>query len=61
MAQTSDGTFTHVRGELAWTIAEHRTPCDAIAMVEHLDASDEAGHPVIRVVSVGAPESGWGL
>ncbi|GAA0212593.1 hypothetical protein [Halobaculum roseum] len=41
MAQTSDGTFTHVRGELAWTIAEHRSPTDAIAMVEHLDAADE--------------------
>lgn len=32
-----------------------------INAVVDLDASDEAGHPVIRVVSVGAPESGWGL
>lgn len=41
MSNTSDGTFTHVRGELAWTIAEHRSPSEAILMVKHLTAADE--------------------
>ena len=41
MSKTSDGVRTHVRGELAWTIAMNRRPSDAITMVEHLDAADE--------------------
>ncbi|MFC7069516.1 hypothetical protein [Halobaculum lipolyticum] len=41
MSKTRDGARTHVRGELAWTIAMHRTPSEAIGMVEHLDAADE--------------------
>ncbi|GAA0193796.1 hypothetical protein [Halobaculum roseum] len=41
MSKTSDGAFTHVRGELAWTIAMNRKPSEAVAMVEHLHAADE--------------------
>ena len=32
-----------------------------INAVVDLDASDEAGHPVVRVLSVGAPVPGWDL
>jgi len=41
ISKTSDGAFTHVRGELAWTIAMNRKPSDAVAMTEHLHAADE--------------------
>ena len=33
---TNHGTFTHLEGDLAWTIAEHRTPTDAIEMTRAL-------------------------
>ncbi|MFC7068890.1 hypothetical protein [Halobaculum lipolyticum] len=39
MSNTSDGTFTHAPGELAWTIAEHRSVTEAILMVEHFAAA----------------------
>ena len=38
---TNHGAFTHLEGELAWTIAEHRTATDAIAMTRHLLDADE--------------------
>lgn len=41
MSETRDGAFTHVRGELAWTIAEHRSATEAILMVKHLTRADE--------------------
>lgn len=42
MSESTDGpgTFTHVKGDLAWTLAEHRTPSDAVAMTRHLAAAD---------------------
>lgn len=37
MAGTTDhGTFTHIEGELAWTVAEHRSATGAVAMTRHL-------------------------
>ncbi|WP_435062430.1 hypothetical protein [Halobaculum sp. EA56] len=50
MAKTSDGTFTHVRGELAWTIAEHRSPSEAIAMTKHLTDADEGRFELLGLV-----------
>ncbi|WP_435065968.1 hypothetical protein [Halobaculum sp. EA56] len=42
MSETTEspGTFTHVKGELAWTIAEHRSPSEAVAMARHLTNAD---------------------
>ncbi|QLG27891.1 hypothetical protein HUG10_10140 [Halorarum halophilum] len=38
---TNHGALTHLAGELAWTIAEHRTATDAIATTRHLLDADE--------------------
>jgi hypothetical protein len=46
----SPGAFTHVRGELAWTIAEHRTPSDAINMTRHLTDADEGRFELLGLI-----------
>lgn len=45
------GTFTHVQGELAWTIAEHRSPSDAVTMTRHLDDADEGRWELLGLVN----------
>ncbi|QCU79401.1 DUF3516 domain-containing protein [Citricoccus sp. SGAir0253] len=60
------GAPAGVSGSRWWTVRqvlvdpEQNLDWGINALVD-LDASDEAGHPVIRVVSVGAPEPGWGV
>ncbi|MDI3330938.1 MAG: DUF3516 domain-containing protein [Micrococcus sp.] len=55
-----------VSGSRWWTVRqvlvdpEENLDWGINALVD-LDASDELGHPVIRVVSVGAPEPGWSV
>ncbi|WP_313695067.1 hypothetical protein [Halorarum halobium] len=41
------GAFTHLEGELAWTIAEHRTPSDAIETTRKLVEADESEHELL--------------
>ncbi|QLG61331.1 hypothetical protein [Halorarum salinum] len=51
MPETTDhGTFTHLEGELAWTIAEHRSPTDAVAMTERLLDRDDGPFELLGLV-----------
>jgi hypothetical protein len=60
------GAPAGVSGNRWWTVRqvlvdpEENLDWGINALVD-LDASDELGHPVIRVVSVGAPEPGWSV
>ena len=38
---TNHGVFTHLEGDLAWTLAEHRNATDAIEMTKALVEADE--------------------
>lgn len=67
VSQTPAGTPpVELTGPRWWAVRQvlkdHDGDLDhGINAVVDLDASDAAGHPVIRVVSVGAPVSGWNL
>lgn len=45
------GTFTHIQGELAWTIAEHRSPSDAVPMTRHLTQADADRFELLGLVN----------
>ncbi|MFC7137550.1 hypothetical protein [Halobaculum litoreum] len=45
------GLFTHVKGELAWTIAEHRSPSEAITLTRHLTDADEGRYELLGLVN----------
>ncbi|GAA0218608.1 hypothetical protein [Halobaculum roseum] len=45
------GTFTHIKGELAWTLAEFRSPSDAVAMTQHLTDADEGRFELLGLVN----------
>ncbi|QZP37063.1 hypothetical protein [Halobaculum magnesiiphilum] len=47
----STGTFTHVQGELTWTIAEHRSPSEAVSMTRHLTETDEGRYELLGLVN----------
>ncbi|SHG77759.1 hypothetical protein [Halobaculum gomorrense] len=43
--------FTHIKGELAWTLAECRSPSDAVAMTRHLTDADEGRFELLGLVN----------
>ncbi|MFC7137987.1 hypothetical protein ACFQRB_19100 [Halobaculum litoreum] len=45
------GLFTHTKGELAWTIAEHRSPSEAITLTRHLTDADEGRFELLGLVN----------
>ncbi|QZX99816.1 hypothetical protein [Halobaculum rubrum] len=45
------GTFTHVQGELAWTIAEQRSPSEAITLTRHLTEADEGRYELLGLIN----------
>lgn len=45
------GLFTHIKGELAWTIAEHRSPSAAITLTRHLTDADEGRFELLGLVN----------
>ncbi|WP_435143780.1 hypothetical protein [Halobaculum sp. P14] len=50
MSQYSTPTGNHLKGELAWTIAEHRSPSDAFAMTRHLTDADEGRYELLGLI-----------
>ncbi|WP_435143788.1 hypothetical protein [Halobaculum sp. P14] len=51
MSKTTEpaDTGSHLKDDLAWTIAEHRTPTEAAAMTEHIMSLDEGQHELLGV------------
>lgn len=48
---TNHGVFTHLEGDLAWTIAEHRNATDAIEMTRAIMEADEGEHELLGLTS----------
>ena len=48
---SNHGAFTHLEGELAWTVADHRSATDAIAMTRHLVDADEGRHELLGLAA----------
>lgn len=48
---TNHGVFTHLEGELAWTIAEHRSATDAIQLTEAILKADESEHELLGLTA----------
>ncbi len=43
--------YTHTKGELAWTIAEHRSSSEAITLTRHLTDADGRRFELLGLVN----------